>query len=1016
VKKTVRFSTSILSLVFVLLAATAATLITPAYLGSEQALKHEIRLGYERDQRVLDSFLKAQFSYLEQIVGEISRVDALREGLQQNRLDRTAPVIDEFLSSHGGQHIDALVVEDRSGERYTGANVSLLDLPLPLKQLSRRYTAPGVWTSMETEMDDSRFALLRLSLPVTSKSDGEVVGLLHSFILLNDNFWIINQLQQLFGADTIFLIDGTQILDKLDRASRIEMEGLPLMRLNDGLETSRNRILREHRFQLDRSKDYTVRSILPNSAYLDLQQGYISNLSYALLLVAVLGVLAMLAIRKLTRSSLSHLTLYAEQVPETGIPSPFSGARFIEFARVGRAVERMLVRIRDRDKRLSSIVDNAPDIIFIKGLDSRYQLVGKRFAETFNTRSNNILGLQDADLLKGELLLIARETDRQVIDTGQPIQFESTMDDDTEPKTFLVSKFPIFDDYGQVTSIGCIATDISAMKKVQAQLDLAHQVVATTNEAIIVLDSQRQVLTANRAFQLMCGAGEKGSLAVLDRFMDTHPQVRAQLQEGKGWQGECSLTRANGESLPVLLSISRLPDAEDNRRAIMLFSDISSLKVAERKLEQLALYDALTGLPNRSQFYQKLEKQLAQAPRHTAVLFIDVDNFKTINDTFGHALGDRLLRQIADRLRTCVQAKDTVARLGGDEFTVILADIQNREQAERVARRILEVIREPYELDNTHCHSSASIGIALGLGSEQSAETLLHNADLAMYEAKINGRNEVFFFDPGINARHQRHHQLEEGLRKALNQQQLFLEYQPRFDLPSQQVVAAEALLRWSHPVHGTVPPSEFIPIAEESDLIVDIGRYVLNEACREAATLQREGFELLISVNLSPRQLRDRDLIKDIQDTLIRFELPPRLLELEITETYVMGNIDQYIPILTQIRDLGVRLAVDDFGTGYSSLMYLKKLPIHTVKIDHSFVRDVPGDQDDENLVRAIIGMSHNLRLRVVAEGVETAEQLQFLRELHCDEIQGFLLGRPGSTDQLRRLSQRHTEMRMQQ
>ncbi|GGB92698.1 hypothetical protein GCM10011352_18450 [Marinobacterium zhoushanense] len=1001
-----RFSTSILSLVLLLLAAAAATLVAPAYLGSERALQHEIRLGYERDQRALNGLLQSQFSYIEQIIGELSRITSLKTALQRDDFEQVSHIIDRFLASNGGQQVDALVVENSAGDKYVGSSASLLSLSLPLEQLSERYVAPGVWSSLDARVDATDYALLRLSLPVTSEEDGEVVGLLHCFVLLNDNFWIINRLQQLFGSEAIYLSEGATILDKLVYNSDMKMDEKSHAPLSDGLNMRGDSIVREHRFQIDQSKNYNVRSVLPNNAYRDLQQAYVSHLSYALLLVAILGVLTMLAIRKLTRGALSHLTLYAEQVPETGTPRPFTGAQFQEFARVGSAVERMLLRIRERDKLLSSIVDNAPDVIFIKGLDRRYQLVSKQFADTLAVPATKVLGALDEDLLAGEVLRRAQETDMQVLESGQPLQFESIFGEGSESKTFLVSKFPIFDDYGEATSIGCIAADITAMKRVQQELDLAHQVVAATKEAIIVLDERKGVLTANRAFQAMCGSDEQGSQAVLDRFMFAHPQVRDHLYGRDAWQGECALSRADGESLPVLVSISHLPNTDGVKRSAILFSDISNLKMAERKLEQLALYDALTGLPNRSQFYQRLDKQLAHSPNHTAILFIDIDNFKVINDTHGHSQGDALLRQVADRLRTCVQAKDTVARLGGDEFTVILAEVGDRAQAERIAKRILHVLHEPYELDSTHCFSSASIGIALGVESGKNSETLLNNADLAMYEAKMNGRNAVYFFDPDINARHQRRHLLEEGLREAIAGAQLFLQYQPRFDICAKQVLAAEALVRWNHPKQGVISPGEFIPIAEESELIVEIGRFVLNEACCEAAALYRDGYEILISVNLSPRQLRDRDLLRDIHDALSRYDLPPRLLEFEITETYVMENIEQFIPILTQIRELGVRLAVDDFGTGYSSLMYLKKLPVNTVKIDHSFIHDVPGDVDDENLVRAIISMSHNLRLRVVAEGVETAEQLQFLRELHCDEIQGFLLGRPGSTDQLRRLS----------
>ncbi|MBR9885944.1 MAG: EAL domain-containing protein, partial [Oceanospirillales bacterium] len=908
-----------------------------------------------------------------------SHIRGIRDGLRTGDLDLVSHTIDAFLAGSSGQQIDAITVTTTSGRAVAAANVSMLNLPLPLTELSQRYGVPGAWRSVSVTIGSTRYALLLLSIPVTSEVDGQVVGTLNCFVLLNDNFWITSQLQSLFNSDAIYIVSDGQVLDKISRKGfRASVDPLATL-LNNGLYMRGDTILREHTFSIDQSTPYSVLSVLPNSAYQGLQSAYLSQLSYALLLVVILGILAMLVIRKMTRGALSHLAQYAEQVPESGSPQPFSGSKFKEFARVGRAVERMLLRIRERDKRLSSIIDNAPDLIFIKDLERRYLLASEKLASTLALQPDQIVGRRDDELLKGETLARAQETDRHVIESGRPIQYESELGEGSAARIFLLSKFPILDDDGAVMSVGCIATDISTIKKVQEELDLAHQVVAATNEAIIVLDADNQVISANRAFQSMCNADEFGSTLVLSRFLSTHPQISLHLHGHEAWQGECSLVRADGSSLPVLVSITQLPGRDGQQRSALLFSDITNLKQAERKLEQLALYDALTGLPNRSQFHQRLMKQLLRAPDTTAVLFIDIDNFKSINDSHGHALGDAFLRRVADRLRTCVQAKDTVARLGGDEFTVIIADVSTRSQAQAIAMRILHVLREPFELGTNHCFSSASIGIAMGLDSGEDPEAMLNNADLAMYEAKMSGRNACYFFDPAINAKHQRRYQLEEGLRDALVRRQLFVEYQPRFNISASRVLAAEALVRWHHPVFGTVSPGEFIPIAESSNLIVEIGRFVLSEACREASMLHRDGFNILLSVNLSPRQLRDRDLIKDIEDTLYRFNLPPHLLELEITETYVMENIDQFIPVLSQIRALGVRLAVDDFGTGYSSLMYLKKLPVNTVKIDYSFIRDIPGDQDDENLVRAIISMSHNLRLRVVAEGVVTAEQLQF-------------------------------------
>ena len=536
---------------------------------------------------------------------------------------------------------------------------------------------------------------------------------------------------------------------------------------------------------------------------------------------------------------------------------------------------------------------------------------------------------------------------------------------------------------------------------------LTQQVFAETAEAIIVLDDKQNVLSSNRAFSEMSGFDERDATIAIHSFLADHPDILLQLQYASRWQGEGTLQCLNGRTLPILVSVTLLSSEDDKNRYVLLFSDITKLKIAEQRLERLALYDSLTGLPNRSLFKQRLGEALSSDSQLiTALMFIDLDHFKNINDTYGHSVGDQLLRRVADRLRTCVQAQDTVARLGGDEFTVILREIHNRNQVKQIAQRILTVLSKPYELDSLQCSSSASIGISLIAKDSEDIDTLIHNADQAMYQAKKRGRDVIQFFDAELNAREQKLYHYEKDLHKALSNNELFIQYQPRFDIEGQKVLGAEALVRWRHREHGLIPPSEFIPLAEGSSLIIEIGRFVLFEACHQAAAWNADGYQIPISVNLSPRQLSSHDLVQDINAALNHSGLSAHLLELEITETHVMENINQVLPVLNQIRAMGVKFSIDDFGTGYSSLMYLKKLPVDTLKIDRSFIMDIPGDADDENLVRAIIRMSHSLHLRVVAEGVETEKQQQFLRDQGCDELQGFLLGRPDSAEQLRVLA----------
>jgi len=1004
-----RFSTVILFLVLSVLAIASTILFTAVYSGAEKALEHNMQLTYERDQRTLSSLMAAEFNNIQQISQELSNSYEIHQGLSSKDTSRIAELIDGLLADRSGLHIDALVVEDNNGSSTVARNVSLLGVQLPLKDISKRDTSPfSEWTSIITTEGGKHYSLLHLSLPVIDEQFGEVIGKLHTFVLLNNNFWIVNQLQGLFGSQAISLSAGNLILDGLqNQTGQLQVLRSAQLAIDKAVFSTEHNTFRTHYLRIGNSDKYKVGSLLSDSAQLVLKDAYITNLYYAAILVAILGIAAMLAIKYMITRALNQVTQYAEQVPQSGLPSPFRGGHFHEFIRVGNAVEKMLLRIRDRDKQLSSIIDNSPNLIFIRDLQHNFRLVNKPFAKVLGMTQGQLLGKQEQGLLSDDLLALLRKADQQVLDNHRPIQYEIEIETNNGLSTFLMSKFPILDDQNTLYSIGGIATDITHIKRTKDQLRLAHQVFSETAEAIIVLDDQQKVLSSNRAFVEMSGFDERGTTMAIQSFLAAHPDIRMKLQHGFRWQGEGSLACFDGSTLPVLVSVTRLSSEGGGNRYVILFNNITKLKAAEQRLERLALYDDLTGLPNRSLFKQRLDEALnSDSALISAVLFIDLDYFKKINDTYGHSVGDQLLRRVAERLRTSVQIQDTVARLGGDEFTVILREVGNREQIKKIAQRILTALSKPYELGSLQCSSSASIGISLLTRDSADMDTLIRNADQAMYQAKQRGRDVIQFFDAELNEREQRLYFYEKELHQALGNKDLFVQYQPRFNVEGQKVLGAEALVRWRHPELGLIPPSEFIPIAESSHLINEIGRFVLFEACQQAAAWNAEGYQIPISVNLSPRQLSSSDFVQDISAALNNADLPADLLELEITETHVMENIKQVLPLLNQIKEMGIKLSIDDFGTGYSSLMYLKRLPIDILKIDRSFIIDIPGDADGENLVAAIIQMAHSLRMRVVAEGVETKQQQHFLRDNGCDELQGFLLGEPGSAEQLKVLA----------
>ncbi len=435
-------------------------------------------------------------------------------------------------------------------------------------------------------------------------------------------------------------------------------------------------------------------------------------------------------------------------------------------------------------------------------------------------------------------------------------------------------------------------------------------------------------------------------------------------------------------------------------------SDVTLAAQAEAQIERLARYDGLTGLPNRNMFMDELDRALARARRDSsmfAVFFIDLDRFKNVNDTLGHVAGDKLLCAVAERLKDVLRDADMIARLGGDEFVLVLEGCTDSALLAKVASRTLAAIAEPVTLDGHRVHVTGSIGVSVFPTDGADATQLVKNADAAMYQAKALGKNNFQYYTEALARLAARHFELEGELRGAVERDELRLHYQPRFAVATGELLGMEALLRWQHPVHGLLSPGSFIEIAEEGGLIVLIGRWVIRAACRQLRDWARAGHTLVpCAVNVSVHQLASATLLADLSDALACCLIEPNLFEVEVTESVLMADPRAAAAVLHQIHDLGVAISIDDFGTGYSSLAYLKRFPANTLKIDQSFVRGLPHDADDVAIVQAVIAMAHSLGLCVVAEGVETPAQLAFLKALGCDEVQGYLLGRPVAPDLL--------------
>ncbi|WP_310491769.1 EAL domain-containing protein [Dechloromonas sp.] len=443
--------------------------------------------------------------------------------------------------------------------------------------------------------------------------------------------------------------------------------------------------------------------------------------------------------------------------------------------------------------------------------------------------------------------------------------------------------------------------------------------------------------------------------------------------------------------------------------AVIVFHDVSESRAMALKMAHLAQHDFLTGLPNRVLLTERLSRAIGQARRHSkrvALMYIDLDYFKHINDSLGHAVGDLLLQMVADRLKLCIRDTDTVCRQGGDEFVILLTEIEHAPDAAPVAEKILAAFTEPCLICGNELHVTLSIGISIYPDDGQDADEVMKNADTAMYHAKANGRNNYQFFTAEMNTLAVRRLFIEGNLRRALKQGEFELYYQPKIDLASGLMIGSEALIRWQDPEYGLIYPNQFVPIAEESGLIVPIGSWVMREACRQVCAWQDSGLLAVpVSVNISAVEFRHKNFLEGVATILKETGMLPSFLELELTESILMHDAKASASVLESLKAMGMQLAIDDFGTGYSSLSYLKRFPINTLKIDQSFVQDIDIDVDDASIVKAMIGMGKSLKQRVIAEGVETEAQLAFLRKLQCDEGQGFLFGHPLPADQFERL-----------
>jgi diguanylate cyclase (GGDEF)-like protein/PAS domain S-box-containing protein len=686
-------------------------------------------------------------------------------------------------------------------------------------------------------------------------------------------------------------------------------------------------------------------------------------------------------------------------------------SRFIFLSRDVTERKHIELALQHSEEKLRAIADNVNSVLFLKDLAGRYLYINRQYEKLFHVSNSEIQGKTDSDIFPAEMAAVLVKNDQQVIESAQTLEIEEQVQHDDCVHTYISTKIPIRDANGKIYAVCGVATDITERKQTETALRIAATAFESL-EGMMVTDANSVILRVNKAYTDITGYTAEETIGQTPKMLQSgrhdaafYRSMWETVNRTGGWQGEVWDRRKNGEEYQKWLNISAVKDEKGCvTHYVGTHYDITERKTAEEKIKELAFFDPLTHLPNRTLLQDRLKQAMTASNRNSnfgAVLFIDLDDFKTLNDTLGHDKGDLLLQEVAQRLTACVREGDTVARLGGDEFVVVLgnlnADLQEAAtQTEVIGKKILAAINQKYQLDHVDHRNTASVGATLFSGDDTAIDELLKQADLAMYKSKNSGRNTIRFFDPAMQNVVMKRAALEKDLHEGIQENQFSLYYQAQ--IVSGQLTGSEVLLRWKHPLRGMVSPADFIPLAEEIGVILPLGLWVLETACTQLAlwASNPKMAHLTIAVNVSPLQFRQNDFVDQVITVINRTGANPHRLKLELTEGLLVDNVQNIIEKMVALKTQGVGFSLDDFGTGYSSLAYLKQLPLDQLKIDQSFVRDVLTDPNDAAIAKTIVALAQSLGLGVIAEGVETAAQRDFLASSGCDAYQGYFFSRP--------------------
>ena len=659
------------------------------------------------------------------------------------------------------------------------------------------------------------------------------------------------------------------------------------------------------------------------------------------------------------------------------------------------------------------VLNELPLEAYLKDTDLKYITVNQKYCDRHGISSDDVLGKTDIELDEAENITDIREKEELAISSKEPVTFEEVIENNIRGKIYYSTHLiPFINDKGRVEGVVGVKINITDLRRAEEEMEMASKVLENTAEGVMVTDAESRIIHVNSAYTELTGYNEEELLGKVPLLLQKESKskiyqgIQQSLDKDGIWHGELWSSRKNGTSYPEMINIKAIRNKEGEiSNYFSMSNDITEQKQWEEQLYQMAHYDALTGLPNRTLFKDRLKQEIIRSERNDknfGVLFLDLDLFKSINDSLGHAAGDELLKIVGDRLKVTLRNADSIARLGGDEFTIMVTDLasdydKNINYLTRLCEKIIEVIKQPMEIGGREINATCSVGVTVFPVDADNVEDLLRNADSAMYYAKSQGRRNYQFYSREFNEQAVERLEKEIEFRAALKSGALEIYYQPQIDVISRHVVGAEALLRWKKDGETILGPDKIVALAEETGLIFELGNWILKQACLQCKKWTEQGYKKVrVAVNLSTRQFRQKDLVDIVSNILDETGLSGKLLELEVTESALMENIEYSVEMMADLSRKGIRWSLDDFGTGYSSLTYLRDFPVHVLKVDQSFVREITINPEDSAIVETIIDLAHRLHLTVIAEGVENEEQLKVLSRMNCEQVQGYYFGEP--------------------